>query len=110
MINNDVKVHDSGAVVGTFPYVTGFTGFNAKKTAEQEGWYFPFKLSDKYQGKKITVKRESGTGGTAKTVEDCEWVLRLTDGKDTIYTIKTEGEPIITLSFSSATFNAKSGD
>ena len=39
-----MKVYEDGTVTGTFKHVTGYTGFNADNPAEQEGYFFPFKL------------------------------------------------------------------
>lgn len=110
LIGEDVRILAGGAAAGTFPYVSGFTGFSRNKPEEQEGWFFPVRLSDEYSGKPITVKRESGGGGTEKTVQDLEWVLRLTDGADTVYSFQTGGEPILTLSFRDAVFEARVQD
>ena len=41
MIGDDVEVSESGAVTGTFHYVTGYTGFNESVPAEQEGLFLP---------------------------------------------------------------------
>ena len=36
MVGNDLKVYQSGEVVGTFHYVTGFTGFRASRRSKPD--------------------------------------------------------------------------
>ena len=69
---------------------------------ENSGNYFPFKLDDAYSGKPITVKRTSGSK-SEKTVSDTEWILRLTDGKQTTYQILSGDSVIAELNFENAT-------
>lgn len=68
---------------------------------EAKGNYFPFKLSEAYEGKPITVKKTSGTS-TEKTQSDTEWVLRLTDGKSTVYKVSSGEQEIAELNFAGA--------
>ncbi len=72
-------------------------------------YFFPLHLGDKYSGQNITVQRTSGEGGTEKTEQDQDWVLRLTDGSATVFTFKIQEEetPFLTLSFSEATLKPK---
>ena len=69
---------------------------------ENSGNYFPFKLDDAYSGKPITVKRTSGSK-SEKTVSDTEWILYLTDAKQTTYQILSGDSVIAELNFESAT-------
>ena len=105
-MNEDVKILPGGHVVGTFPYVQEFTKFSGTK-AEQEGNYFCLKLGSDCAGKEITVQRTSGSGGKSKKSSDLEWVLRLTDGKDTVYKITADSVPDLVIDFAGATLNAK---
>ena len=105
LIGNDVKILADGSVVGTFNYVSGYTKFSSKKE-EQDGYFFPIKLDEKYKGKTVTAKRTSGSGGEEKTSsDDLFWTLKLTDGKDTVYSFKADNEPIFTLSFANIKYN-----
>ena len=101
MVGEDTKILAGGVVSGPIKYVTGYDKFSG---GEQDGYFFPAHLSDEYKEKEITVKRESGEGGMEKKQADQDWVLRLTDGPDTVYSFKDGGTPILTLSFRSATF------
>ena len=105
LIGNDVQVLTNGNVLGTIKYAQNYNEFNESNVSEQSGYFFPFELDKKYEGQSITVKRISGNPqGQEKTAEDIQWVLRLTDGKDTVYEIKADGELIMTLNFQNATF------
>lgn len=106
MVCEDVGIYAGGIVKGTFKYVDGYDQFGGD---EQNGYFFPVHLSDTYSGKTVKVKRESGQGGTEKSAADQDWVLRLTDGEDTVFSFKTDGDdtPIMTLSFREATLLPK---
>lgn len=109
LVDEDVKILVGGVVTGHIKYVDDYAG--AFSGDEAKGHFFPVHLSDDYKGQKIKVKRESGEGGTEKTAEDQDWVLRLTDGGDTVFSFKTEkDEPILTLSFREATLLPKPED
>ena len=87
-------------MVGTFKHVSEYEEFSSVP-AEREGYYFPVRFGDDYSDKEITVQRK---GGKAKKSKDREWVLRLTDGADTVYTVKAAGVPDRTLTFAGAKF------
>lgn len=87
-------------MIGTFKHVADYEEFSSVPT-EREGYYFPVRFGADYSGKEITVQRR---GGKAKKSTDTEWVLRLTDGADTVYTVKASGVPDRTLTFAGATF------
>lgn len=105
LIGDDVKVAPNGEVTGTFHHVEKYAKFSGN-TSEQTGWFFPITLSDAYTGKPVTVKRLSGKG-SVKTDTDTEWVLRLTDEKDTVYSFSADGAPTLTLSFSGSNLEPK---
>lgn len=108
LIDDDVKINAGGAVTGHFKYVEDYS---EAFPGEQEGYFFPVSLSDGYKEQNIKVKRESGEGGVEKTEKDQDWVLRLTDGVETVYSFKTDkDEPILTLSFRGATLMPKPED
>lgn len=107
MVGGDIKILAGGVVSGSIKHVTGYDKFSGD---EQDGYFFPAHLGDAYKGKGITVKRESGEGGMEKKKTDQDWVLRLTDGPDTVYSFKDGDEPILTLSFQAATFLPKPED
>lgn len=109
LVDEDVKILSGGVVTGGIKYVEDYS--NAFSGDEAKGHFFPVHLSDTYKGQKIKVKRESGEGGTEKAAEDQDWVLRLTDGADTVFSFKTDkDEPIMTLSFREATLLPKPED
>lgn len=89
-----------GAVTGNIKHVDDYSTFFGQD--EKEGYFFPLELDASYKDKPISVQRKNGK---KKTVADTEWVLRLTDEKNTIYTIESEGTTIAELNFSSATFH-----
>lgn len=107
MVGEDTKILAGGTVRGPIKYVTGY---DDKFPDEPDGYFFPAHLSDDYKGKNIMVKRESGEGGTEKTAQEQDWVLRLTDGADTVYSFKDRNTPILTLSFRDADFLPKPED
>lgn len=107
MVGEDTKILAGGVVSGPIKYVSGYSD---KFPDEPDGYFFPAHLSDDYKDKTITVKRESGEGGTAKTAQEQDWVLRLTDGADTVYSFKEGDTPILTLSFREAAFLPKPED
>lgn len=102
MIGNDVKVMEDGAVKGTFHYVTGYTGFNSSKSAEQEGHYFPFTLTA--EGEKMTFKKNGRT-----TKKDIAWeadnVFRVTQTDK--FEVIVDGESVVTFTFENAVFEPK---
>ena len=79
--------------------MTGYTGFNESDSEEQEGYYFPFRLTQ--TGTTMTFKKN----GVA-TKEDITWeadnVFRVT-ASDT-FEVLVDGSPVVTFSFFKATF------
>lgn len=101
MVGGDLSVSKNGAVTGTFHYVTGFTEFNSTKPEEQEGYYFPFKLTQ--TGTLMTIKKNGVAGeGKENMAFDPDIILRVS--KDDTFTIEVDSEPVITFTFSGATF------
>lgn len=108
-IDADCEIQWSGTdgdVNGTINYIKEYSAFQGD---EANGNFFPFTLDASYTGKPITVKRTSNGGGTEKTVSDLNWVLRLTDGKSTEFSISSEGTTIAKLSFENATLKTDGG-
>ena len=105
MIGDDVEVSESGAVTGTFHYVTGYTGFNESVPAEQEGYFFPFTLKE--TGTTMTFKK-NGVVSKESIPFEANNVFRVT-GSDT-FTVLVDDEEVITFSFSGATFEPKTED
>ena len=99
---SDLFVSEDGTVTGTFRYVTGYTGFNSTKASEQEGYFFPFALTQ--TGEKMTFKKN---GKATKT--DIAWeannVFRVTAG-DT-FAVLVDGTEVVTFNFARATFEPK---
>lgn len=67
---SDLFVSKDGTVTGTFRYVTGYTGFNSTKASEQEGYFFPFVLTQ--TGEKMTFKKNEKA-----TKTDIAWEARM---------------------------------
>ena len=100
MVGDDLSVSKDGAVTGTFHHVTGYTDFSSV-AEEQEGYYFPFKLTQ--TGTLMTIKKNGVAGeGKENMTFDPEIILRVTKG-DT-FSIEVDSEPVITFTFSGATF------
>ena len=101
-MGTNIQVDENGNVTGTFNYVTGYTGFNSSKKAEQEGYYFPFTLTQ--AGEKMSFVKNGSPGKT-----DIDWeadnVFRVTAG-DTFEVI-VDGSSVVTFDFSMATFLPK---
>lgn len=99
LIEDGMKVYEDGTVDGTFKHVTGYTGFNSEVLAEQEGYYFPFRLTR--TGTKMTFKKN---GVAVK--EDIPWeadnVFRVT-APDT-FEVLVDGASVVTFNFAQAAF------
>ena len=82
-----------GTVTGTLKHVTDYTQFNEAVPAEQEGYFFPFKLTK--TGTKMTFKKK-----------DIAWeamnVFRVT--KTDTFEVIVDDESVVTFSFAKATF------
>lgn len=94
-----MKVCEDGTVTGTFKHVTGYTQFNASDPEEQEGYFFPFKLTK--TGEKMTFKKNG-----EETKKDIAWeannVFRVT--KTDTFEVLVDGDSIVTFNFAKATF------
>lgn len=99
LIEDGMKVYEDGTVSGTFKHVTGYTGFNSEDPSEQEGYYFPFRLTK--TGTTMTFKKNGEPGKTDITWE-ADNVFRVT-ASDT-FEVLVDGSPVVTFNFSKATF------
>lgn len=99
LVGDDVKVYEDGTVTGTLKHVTGYTGFNEAEPEEQEGYYFPFRLSK--TGTTMSFKKNGEPGKT-----DIPWeadnVFRVT-ASDTFEVLVDEAS-VVTFNFAKATF------
>ena len=99
LVGDDIKVFEDGTVTGTLKHVTGYTGFNEAEPEEQEGYFFPFRLS--HTGTTMTFKKNG-----EETKKDIAWeadnVLRVT-ASDT-FEVLVDGSTVVTFNFSKATF------
>lgn len=91
-----------GTVTGTLKHVTDYTQFNEAVPAvpaEQEGYFFPFKLTK--TGTKMTFKKNG-----AESKKDIAWeamnVFRVT--KTDTFEVIVDGESVVTFNFAKATF------
>lgn len=96
----------NGIVDGKLKKITSWNEFSSS-AEENTGYFFPFRLSDDYEGKPITVK-----GKHEKTEADLDWVLFVTkDGNEpTSFTFSVDDEngekkEIAKLDFSEAVFD-----
>lgn len=105
MISPETYVATNGAVLGDFNYVKGYTDFSSN-LAEQEGYYFPFKLGTDITGEKMTITK-NGIATPEKTDMDFdpELVLRVT--KEDKFTIFVDDKEVVTLTFAGAKFASK---
>lgn len=99
LIGDDVKVYEDGTVTGTFKHVTGYTGFNGEDPEEQEGYYFPFKLTK--TGTTMSFEK-NGEPGKTNIPWEADNVFRVT-ASDT-FTVSVDDEEVITFNFAKATF------
>lgn len=100
LISPDTSIDFLGNVTGTLKYVDGWKEFSTEPS-EQSGHYFPVHLDERYAGKEITCK-----GKKEKKANDLDWVL-FVEGTESTFTFECEGETILTLKFTGATFAQK---
>ena len=98
MVGNDLKVYQSGEVVGTFHYVTGFTGFSSEPE-EQAGYYFPFHLTK--SGTKMTFKK-NGSPTKQNIPFDADIIFRVIE--DDTFEVLVDDSSVVKFSFTGATF------
>ncbi len=98
LIGSDVKVYEDGTVTGTFKHVTGYTGFSSNQD-EQEGYYFPFKLTK--TGTNMEFKK-NGEKSSGEIPWEADNVFRVTKG-DT-FEVLVDKESVVTFNFAQATF------
>ena len=88
-------------MTGTFKHVTGYTGFNEADPEEQEGYFFPFRLTK--TGTTMTFKKN---GVAVK--EDIPWetdnVFRIT--KSDTFEVLVDDSSVVTFTFNNAVFTA----
>lgn len=99
LIGEDVQVLTDGSVLGTFKHVTGYTGFNSEVPAEQEGYFFPFKLTQ--TGTNMTFKKNGEPAKTDIPFEASN-VFRVT--KTDTFEVLVDGSSVVTFNFAKATF------
>ena len=99
---SDLFVSKDGTVTGTFRYVTGYTGFNSTKASEQEGYFFPFTLTQ--TGEKMTFKK-NGKATKTGIAWEANNVFRVTAG-DT-FTVLVDDAEVVTFNFAKAPFEPK---
>ena len=79
--------------------MTGYTGFNGEDPEEQEGYYFPFKLTK--TGTTMSFEK-NGEPGKTNIPWEADNVFRVT-ASDT-FTVSVDDEEVITFNFAKATF------
>ena len=103
LISADTKITASGAVTGTLNYVKGWQAFSDNPD-EQNGYYFPLKLDEKYSGKEITC-----AGTITKEAQDLEWILLVKDQQSKFTFSTDEDGTFLTLTFTGVTLGEKGG-
>lgn len=98
LVGDDLKVYESGAVTGTFHYVTNYTEFSDSPD-EQSGYYFPFHLTK--TGTKMTFKK-NGSPTKEDILFDADIVFRVT--KDDTFEVLVDDSSVVKFSFTGATF------
>ena len=101
LIGDDVKVYEDGTVMGTFKHVTGYTQFNESNPEEQEGYFFPFRLSQ--TGTTMTFKK-NGEEVKKNIAWEADNVFRVT-ASDT-FEVLVDDASVVTFNFSKAIFQA----
>ena len=91
-----------GSVAGTLYNVSGYEEFS-NDPVEQAGHYLPITFGSEYSGKQITIKGRTGGDRTVTLDEDLTLVLRKENLTGDTAEIESEGEPVVTLDFSTAT-------
>lgn len=99
LIEDGMKVYEDGTVSGTFKHVTGYTGFNSEDPSEQEGYYFPFRLTK--IGTTMTFKK-NGEPGKTDIAWEADNVFRVTSS-DT-FEVLVDGTSVVTFNFAQAVF------
>ena len=108
MVSPDVRVTESGSVLGTLPFVEGFKGFNEKKPEEQQGNYFPLVLTQ--TGQKMTLKKNGTAAKDKQNMKfDPEIILRV-DSPENYYEIEVDGKPVVKLDFKNAVLLGKENE
>lgn len=102
LVGDDLKVYESGAVTGTFHYVTNYTEFSDAPD-EQEGYYFPFHLTK--TGSKMTFKK-NGSPTKQNIAFDPDVVFRVT--KNDSFEVLVDDASVVKFTFTGATFEPQS--
>ena len=90
---------EDGTVMGTFKHVTDYTQFNESNPAEQEGYFFPLKLTQ--AGTNMTFKKNGEPDKTDIPFEASN-VFRVT--KTDTFEVLVDGSSVVTFNFAKATF------
>ena len=99
LIGDDIRVFEDGTVTGTLKHVTGYTGFNESDPEEQEGYFFPFRLSQ--AGATMTFKK-NGVESKIGIAWEANNVFRVT--KDDTFEVLVDDVSVVTFNFARATF------
>lgn len=101
LISAETCVLKDGSVAGTLHNVSGYEDFS-DDPAEQSGHYLPITFGSGYSGKQITIKGRTDGDRTVTLDEDLTLVLRKENLTGDTAEIESEGEPVVTLDFSTA--------
>lgn len=99
LIEPGAEIKEDGTVVATLKHVTGFSGFNATKPEEQEGYFFPFRLTQK--GTQMTFFMNGEQTKTNITF-DPDILIRVKPGYT--FEVEVDGASAIKINFDRATF------
>lgn len=98
MVGDDLTVYASGAVTGTFHYVSDYTEFSSEPS-EQSGYYFPFHLTK--TGTKMTFKK-NGEPTKQDINFDPDIVFRVSQGD--AFEVLVDDASVVKFTFTGATF------
>lgn len=101
LVSPDTHVLETGAVKGTLKFVEGFTEFNSTVPAEQEGFYFPFKLVK--SGTKMTFKKNGVVSKDGIAWEE-DNIFRIASPSDT-FEVLVDGVSVVKFTFETTTFS-----
>ena len=104
------NVLDDGSVMGSLKWVEDFTAFNESVKAEQNGYFFPVKLTGKVTGKTMSIVKNGEERDDKKDMPfDPELILRVEDSNDR-FAVYVDGKHVITFNFKKTSFNDEEAD
>lgn len=108
LVRDTLVVYADGSVEGTLKYIDNY-GPGAMPEEVQSGYFAPIHF-DGVEGKKLAVRRTSGTPGQDYTTSKLDSVVfRLQDLAETVYDVRLDGKHFMTLTFRDIRFVGEPG-